>query len=695
MKMRIIDLVAVFMLAGIILTNVRIPVGTAASQTDINNAIEKGLAYLNSTQASDGHWGDGWNPVASTAMAVLSFENAPNNHFGWNLTDPYHTTVQKGLDWLFAGANVQPIGVQPAGDPDSNGNGIGIYFSDGQPVYETPMALMAIVGTQAPTNVTTTGPANVVGRTYHDITVDIVDYLAWAQNEGPTGRGGWRYSPNYGDSDNSVSQWPVLGLMTAELWGITASAFVKSELLNYWATTDQNLDGTYDTNYYYGSFGYNTKDTFNSIAETGAGIMQLTYCGVPKTDPRIIAAQGYIVRDWLTNSGWRVNIGNFYAMYAVMKACRLATPTPIEFIANYTGAPTIEWYNGTGQYADQLVTNQGSDGHWDQWVAPEGVTTDLSTAWGVLILEFVPVRVEYTLTVHVVDVNTNSSVSGANVIAVGPQNRSGTTDGGTVVFNKTQAGNYVVSASKLGYTSASVNASLTKDTEITIRLTPLTRELKKDAMAELKDAKQLTHNKCTIEKIDKAIEEIKESLNPCLWVDDFHLDPKHGSKVFQEEKDAVGKLMEILNDKKESGALKNVIQAVIGKLLQVDQLLADTAIKDVKALGSTNCRVIHEIKEADEEFSEALKEITRRNYDQAVEEFKHAWMRAEHAMKKEFGDVDANGCVDGKDFAIVCKAFGRSSGQPGWNPTADLNGDNRVDVQDLSIVSRNFGDDYD
>lgn len=61
------------------LTTAKMPVEKAASQIDINNAIEKGLAYLNSTQASDGHWGDGWNPVACTAMVVLSYENAPNN----------------------------------------------------------------------------------------------------------------------------------------------------------------------------------------------------------------------------------------------------------------------------------------------------------------------------------------------------------------------------------------------------------------------------------------------------------------------------------------------------------------------------------------------------------------------------------------------------------------------------------------
>jgi hypothetical protein len=476
MKKVIGFLVLALVFFGMALPLARMPVASAASQVDINIAIEKGLAYLNSTQGSAGDWG--WYTVATTAMSVLAYENAPNNHFGWNLSDPYHTTVQKGLDYLFGAASVQSIGVQSAGNPDTNGNGIGICFpSPGYPIYQTPMALMAIVASQTPAAVATTGPANVIGRTYYDIAVDIVDYLAWAQNDAGTGRGGWSYGPNAGESDNSNTQWPVLGLMAAELWGIDAPTWVKSELLDYWLTYTQNFIGTYDTNYYYGAFGYGSNawgpTGIESIAETAAGIIDLTYCGVPKTDYRIIAAQGYIVRDWLTvggNTGWRVNIGNFYAMYAVMKACRLTTPTPIKFIANYTGSPTIEWYNGTDQYADTLVSHQGADGHWDQWVNPEGIVTNLATAWGVLILEFVPVKVQYSLEVDVVQSGTSNPVHGANVVAEGPNTYSDVTDGGKVVFNDIQAGTYQVTVTCAGYIPASQTVNVNKNTTITVEL---------------------------------------------------------------------------------------------------------------------------------------------------------------------------------------------------------------------------------
>jgi hypothetical protein len=643
-------------LAGMMLTTAKMPVGTAASQTDINNAIELGYVYLNRTQAPDGHWGGGWSPVACTAMAVLSFENAPNNHFSWNLSDPYHTTVQKGLDWLFSHAAVQAIGAQPAGDPDTNGNGIGIYFSDGSPIYETPMALMAIVASQGKANVTTTGPANVVGRTYYDIVVDIVDYLAWAQNEGGAGRGGWRYYPNYGSSDNSVSQWPVLGLMTAEMWGITAPGWVKSELLNYWATYSQNLDGNYDTNYFYGSFGYDGRYTFNSIAETAAGILELTYCNVSKTDPRIIAAQGYIVRDWYSTSGWRVNLGNFYAMYAVMKACREALPPPqIDFIANYTGYPTIEWYNGTGQYADLLIGNQALDGHWDQWVAPEGVHTDLSTAWAILILipRVVP-SIKYTLTVHVVDDNTNMPIPGANVTVVGlnVENRSGITDGGMVVFNGTDAGPYTITASRTGYFDGSMNIYVSDDTDTTIRL-----------------VSKLRH--------DVAVTDVAPDAD---W-------------VYQ------GKLCH---------AGVNVTVANLGEAPENFTVtlyaLNDTAIPPNITIGTQNVADLPPNETLMLRFVWNSSEATPCHWYNitAVASTVLSEIDIDNNVKSSlvlvkvrlFGDVDGDGKVDMVDIGFAAAAFGETPSRPRWlpwGPYADVTNDEKVNLFDIAWIAKNFG----
>ena len=479
---------------GIVFSPAIMPAASATSQVEVNDAIEKGLLYLNKTQVhksvSEGYWGS-FAPVACTAMAVLAFENAPNSHYGWKSSDPYNATVQSGLNWLFSQAKVIPIDSnKSAGNPDNNRNGFGIgWYGDSQPVYETPMVLMAIIASNAPTNVTIAGEPNVTGRTYRDVAQDIVDWLAWAQNSVvAVGKyeGGWRYQPQWIDSDNSISQWPVLGLMAAELWSINAPGWVRSELMK-WITTMQNLNSTSPV---YGAFDYQPGRGLDTPADTAAGILELTYCGVNETDSRIIAAEGYLNRDWNPNGtcpngddyGWNWNIGDLYDMYAVMKACRLTTPIPARFIANYDGTPGVEWYNGTGEYVDALlnVTNHHSDGTWANWVPVaegEQVPTVLSTAWGVLILEYVPVKVLYNLSVHVVAASANSPIAGANVTIEGQMTDSSIADGGTAVFNQIQAGIYNMSVSKAGYGSASVTVSLTNDTQVTIYLASLTRML--------------------------------------------------------------------------------------------------------------------------------------------------------------------------------------------------------------------------
>jgi hypothetical protein len=478
-----------------LLSTVGIPATESASPTAISSAILKGLSYLASNQSPGGYWSDG-APVASTAMAVLAFEN--EGFYGWNTSSPYYTTVQDGLNWLFSQASTVAInGANSAGNPDVSGDGYGIAWNgDGQSVYETPMVLAAIVASNAPTNVTTTGPAGVVGLTYKHVAQDIVDWIAWAQNSVPGNgiyEGGWRYGPQYGTSDNSVSQWPVMGLLAAQLWGVNAPGWVKTELQK-WIKSDQDLTGNPNTNLYYGAFDYLPgygPGYIVSPAESAAGILELTYVGASNTNASILAAEGYLYRDWHTGTpgdnpdgcsqgwgcGFNYNIGALYDMYAVMKAMRSTTPTPTTFIQNYTGTAKIEWYNGTGQYADALVGNQSSDGHWNNWVnwwENDGVSNYLGTAWGTLILEPIPVRVTYTLTVHVNDSSTNNPIPGADVKAVGPTTLMGVATSGTVVFTGVQAGSYNVSASATGYKSAWKVVDLDANTAITLKLSTST-----------------------------------------------------------------------------------------------------------------------------------------------------------------------------------------------------------------------------
>ena len=53
------------------------------------------------------------------------------------------------------------------------------------------------------------------------------------------------------------------------------------------------------------------------------------------------------------------------------------------------------------------------------------------------------------------------------------------------------------------------------------------------------------------------------------------------------------------------------------------------------------------------------------------------------------GDANGDGVVNCTDFDKVKGSFGKSKGQPAYNPAADLNNDGVVNIQDLSTVARN------
>ena len=129
---RFLPIIVVLVLIAGLLPVMAAPAG-AATNSEIDNAIQKGLAWLASTQNSDGSWTYGNSyPLANTAAAVLAFENEGHFPGGGNT---YSANVEKGLNYIFTRAYKQTITIQTYGytgrndNPDTNGNGQGIYFS--------------------------------------------------------------------------------------------------------------------------------------------------------------------------------------------------------------------------------------------------------------------------------------------------------------------------------------------------------------------------------------------------------------------------------------------------------------------------------------------------------------------------------------------------------------------------------------
>ncbi|MBL7120274.1 MAG: hypothetical protein ISS53_06280, partial [Dehalococcoidia bacterium] len=354
---------------------VRILDETREVKADI--AVDEGLWWLCKQQYrySDGDvdfgfWqaaaAEGLYTVAHTAAALEAFEANNHNAAGDPTEDPYVDCVRRGLNYLTSKMEVVDLSLDPASDTNGNDIGISCYDDINHEMYEVGMAMIAIVGSGTPERVAEAGPGGVIGRTYHDIVQDMADFMAIAQND----NGGWGYWRDSGDSDNSCTQWPIIGMQSAEAkWGITIADFVRPGL-ETWLANTQNANG---------AFGYmDNSDGLNIAKTAGAGITGLLFCGVGPDDDRIRRAIEFIDTSWYTDDE---HFGSGYAMYAVAKAFCVE-------LLNMEVIPDPGAHNWWEEYADALIPGgtwgQQAGGYWDAMYRSQ--SSELTTAWMVTIL---------------------------------------------------------------------------------------------------------------------------------------------------------------------------------------------------------------------------------------------------------------------------------------------------------------------
>jgi len=116
-----------------------------------NAAIQDGLRWLYLQQGGNGafpYWQESY--VSPTAAAVAAFEM--RGHFGTNdpVQDIYAETVQAGLEYIFSNLTTEAISAQPYGNPDSNGDGVGIHSTASAKAYEHGLIMYAIALSRSP-----------------------------------------------------------------------------------------------------------------------------------------------------------------------------------------------------------------------------------------------------------------------------------------------------------------------------------------------------------------------------------------------------------------------------------------------------------------------------------------------------------------------------------------------------------------
>lgn len=366
----------------------------AATEAEKRAAIDAGLAYLATTQSASGAFGGGGldYEIANTGSALLAFlEEKPN--WGANAA-AYQTVVDNGLNYLMGQVSVVAISGSPAANPDGDGNGIGVKFYPGginsRDTYVTGIVLPAIASSGNSNALVTSGPlaARTDGSgaggawTYKDVVQNTIDYFAYGQNPD----GGWRYYANYGGSDQSTAQWPVIAALYASKMGVSMPGFVNTELAK-WTDFIQN-DIT-------GAAGYSSPTSpEGEMNETGALLVMQDYLGWPSSDDRVEAALAYINTHWTEGAigTWDGNFGHPYAMWALYKGLelRLGTDAGTSILSNLRPGNCgndvdnpdhgCNWFE---DYAEYLVSTQNANGSWSgysYWNA------GLATPWYINIL---------------------------------------------------------------------------------------------------------------------------------------------------------------------------------------------------------------------------------------------------------------------------------------------------------------------
>lgn len=460
MKRKIVSIaVSLGLLVGLLVGLAVIP-AQAATEDEIEDAIDKGCAYLAYAQNDDGSWGD-LDLVARTGLAVVKLEERA---FELEYESPfdegyiYSSNVTAGLDYIFSQAGTSACCPDPAL----------ICFAPGEhETYCTGIAMMAIAASQAPNKVVTVANPLVNGLTYQQVLQTNVDYFACAQNPD----GGWRYKCDDPWSDQSNTGYVALGLIYAKVFGCDIPGTLITNL-SRWIAYVQNDPGPADDGAEVdpdGGSGYASPDYAVNMLKTGNLLVELALVGYPPDTDRVQRAIAYIERhwddvgigpSWDSEPGWRgdrwydddgdglidedppewpvqidtdgdglvnedMGLPHYQAMYCLMKGLEAYGIDTLTVMRG--GVPVdVNWFD---EMADAIIATQQTYGFWwKDWFFGDHL---LATPFALLTLEMVmpDIKPPPDTTPPVVWIEEAVNPSGKNVPPAGSSTLPGTKGG--------------------------------------------------------------------------------------------------------------------------------------------------------------------------------------------------------------------------------------------------------------------------
>ncbi|MDD2599572.1 MAG: hypothetical protein PHO37_10145 [Kiritimatiellae bacterium] len=284
------------------------------SAEDVDQAVERGLAWIAAGQHASGFFGNQKNATQSGVWALCGMAFLAKGYVPG--TEPYGHVVEK---------IVKKIAEEQRPD--------GYLSDDHGKMYSHCIAtlfLSEVSGMVRPEL------QKIIDQTLPKALQLIID----AQNipKDQNNRGGWRYKPDSSDSDFSCSGWALMALRSARLNGAQIPPESIKSAVEYILRRHDESEGC---------FGY-TDTRSHAVTLTGAGILCLSLCG-EHANPAIGRASRYLMKNYekLPNDNYC-----FYGMYYAAQG-----------LFQMGGE---EWKTFSQWMYDTWIPKQFEDGHWDR-----------------------------------------------------------------------------------------------------------------------------------------------------------------------------------------------------------------------------------------------------------------------------------------------------------------------------------------
>lgn len=299
----------------------------AGGNEQCEEAVQKSLRWMKSTQAEDGSWGVG-NKTAMTGLGLLAYLG----HCETPLSEEFGESCLKAMTYLI-NHGMKNNGMLADNPATPSG------------CYEHAIAAYALAESTSFCK-----QLNICVPNLPEITQKAGQLIIDHQNE----NGGWAYKYEMGliaHTDTSISGWQMQALHAMKFSGIKFKN-LESSLL-------KGITFFYDKQNENGGFGYMSKDpvgvpTFHPL--TGVGILCQQISGKPSS-ASIKRASEYIVKRFKLD--WQTKDCDLYAHYFASNA-----------MIN-VGGTNWEKYNAIMR--DEVLKNQNPDGTWKDVV--EGVSS--------------------------------------------------------------------------------------------------------------------------------------------------------------------------------------------------------------------------------------------------------------------------------------------------------------------------------